>query len=213
MTDDECAKKIFEYMKLDMKLEMADVVLGLSCLETRVAKRAAQLMLDGYGNLLMFSGGYGRLTQKFNNKPEAEIFYDIATKMGVDKHKIILEKQATNTGENCQFAEKLLDSKNIKVKKIIIVAKPYMERRAYATFKKQWQDSKTKIIVTSPKISYEESYNEQISKDLFINTMVGDLQRIKLFPKLGFQIEQDISKDVWRSFEILVKRGYDKQLV
>lgn len=43
--------------------------------------------------------------------------------------------------------------------------------------------------------------------------MVGDLQRIKEFPKLGFQIEQDIPSDVWEAFEALVARGYDKYLL
>jgi hypothetical protein len=43
--------------------------------------------------------------------------------------------------------------------------------------------------------------------------MVGDLQRIKEYPKLGFQIEQEIPKDVWEAWEELVKLGYIKYLL
>ena len=54
-----------------------------------------------------------------------------------------------------------------------------MERRIWAAYKKQWQDKQVKIIVTSPQITYEEHFNDMIPKDLFINVMVGDLQRIR----------------------------------
>jgi len=40
--------------------------------------------------------------------------------------------------------------------------------------------------------------------------MVGDLQRIKEYPKLGFQIEQDIPNVVWDAWESLTKLGFTK---
>jgi hypothetical protein len=43
--------------------------------------------------------------------------------------------------------------------------------------------------------------------------MVGDLQRIKVFPSLGFQIEQDIPESVWQSFNALVENGFTKHLI
>ena len=43
--------------------------------------------------------------------------------------------------------------------------------------------------------------------------MVGDLQRIKLYPALGYQIAQEIPDDVWSAFEELVRAGYDKYLM
>jgi hypothetical protein len=43
--------------------------------------------------------------------------------------------------------------------------------------------------------------------------MVGDLQRIKLYPERGFQIYQDIPDDVWQAYEKLVGMGYTKHLV
>ena len=43
--------------------------------------------------------------------------------------------------------------------------------------------------------------------------MVGDLQRIKLYPARGYQIAQEIPDEVWRAFEGLVRAGYDKYLI
>jgi Fe-S cluster biosynthesis and repair protein YggX len=43
--------------------------------------------------------------------------------------------------------------------------------------------------------------------------MVGDLQRIKLYPEKGYQIYQEIPQAVWEAYELLVSMGYDEQLV
>ena len=42
--------------------------------------------------------------------------------------------------------------------------------------------------------------------------MVGDLQRIRLYPDKGFQIHQEIPDDVWKAYEELVEAGFDKYL-
>jgi len=213
MTTDDYAKKILEYMRLDMELKPSDAILGLGSLDTRIADRAAQLTLDGYSDLLIFSGGYGKITKDHNANTEAELFKDIAVSKGIPVDKILVEPKSTNTGENIQFTEQLLRDKGVKLSTLIVVTKPYMERRVYATFKKQWADPSLELMVTSPQITYEQHFNKNIPRDLFLNIMVGDLQRIKLFPKLGYQIEQDIPDDVWDAFKALVAQGYDKHLV
>lgn len=43
--------------------------------------------------------------------------------------------------------------------------------------------------------------------------MVGDVQRMKLYPERGFQIVQEVPTDVWNAFEELVAKGYDKHLL
>jgi hypothetical protein len=68
-------------------------------------------------------------------------------------------------------------------------------------------------VVTSPQVSYEEYANDAYFKEGFINTMVGDLQRIKEYPKLGYQIEQDIPAEVWQAWQQLVDLGYTKYYI
>ena len=43
--------------------------------------------------------------------------------------------------------------------------------------------------------------------------MVGDLQRIKVYPGKGFQIHQEIPEDVWDAYEQLVRLGFDQHLI
>jgi hypothetical protein len=96
-----------------------------------------------------------------------------------------------------------------------VVQKPYMERRSYATFKKVWPEKE--VIVTSPKLSLDEYLgrysHETLSKEDVISIMIGDLQRIRLYPEKGFQIHQDIPDDVWRAYDELVDAGYDRHLI
>lgn len=90
-----------------------------------------------------------------------------------------------------------------------------MERRTYATFRKQWPDRKIDFIVSSPPIELDDYFgqDEANNKETVINVMVGDLQRIKEYPKLGFQIEQSIPMEVWSAWEFLVAKGYTQRLM
>jgi hypothetical protein len=90
-----------------------------------------------------------------------------------------------------------------------------MERRSYATFRKLWPEKE--LVVTSPQVSfaeYLERYtNAELSSDFVVSIIVGDLQRLKLYSEIGYQIYQEIPDDVWAAYEELVKAGYDKHLV
>jgi uncharacterized SAM-binding protein YcdF (DUF218 family) len=161
--------------------------------------------------LIIFSGGLGNFTKDIWTETEADLFAGIAQKMGVPKENILIENKSTNTGENIRFTQHLLERKNLDLKTFIVVQKPYMERRSYATFKKHWPDKK--LIVTSPQISFDGYPTEEIPMDRVINIMVGDLQRIKFYPGKGFQIFQEIPPDVWHAYEQLVEKGFDKHLM
>ena len=142
---------------------------------------------------------------------EADLFAGIAIKKGVPKEKILIENRSTNTGENIQLVQALLKEKKINPQSFIVVQKPYMERRSLATFEKNWPDKQ--FVVTSPQLSFDEYPNEDISLEQVINIMIGDLQRIKLYPQKGFQTFQYIPADVWQAYEQLVALGFDKQLI
>ena len=208
---DKLAKIVWDYHHLNQKLEKADCIFVLGSHDTRVAEHAADLFLQGYAPYIIFSGGFGRLTKDTFQKTEAEIFADIAIRRGIPLEKILIESKSTNTGENIEFTKKLLKEKGLDFNSFILVQKPYMERRTFATFKKVWMEKN--FIVTSPRISFDDYYNDQISRDRVINVIVGDLQRIKIYSRLGFQIFQEIPNDVWNAYEKLIELGYDKHLV
>ncbi|KAI2642734.1 DUF218 domain-containing protein [Xylaria nigripes] len=207
------AETLYEYHQLHMKIDRkASAIFCLCSLDTRVANRAAELFLEGLGDYLIFSGGSGKLTEGRFGKPEAEVFADIARGMGVPVTKLIIEPRSTNTGENVRFTHALLQEKNLSIGSFILVQKPYMERRTYATFKKQWPDAKTEILVTSPRLPWKDYPNDDNPVDLVINIAVGDLIRIREYPARGFQIPQEIPEEVWAATQRLIQRGYNSHL-
>ncbi len=52
-----------------------------------------------------------------------------------------------------------------------------------------------------------------LSFEMLINVMIGDLQRIRIYPERGFQISQPIPEDVWSAYEELAAMGYDRHLI
>ena len=211
----ELERKLWDYHRLSQKLERAGAILVLCSHDTSVAERGAQLHLEGWAPLLIFSGGLGAITRNFWSEPEAELFARIAGEMGVPFERIVTETRSTNTGENVRFTRELLSERGLDPESFILVQKPYMERRAYATFKRYWPDKRA--VVTSPQVSFEEYLkgysNRALSEGEVVSIMVGDLQRIRLYPAKGFQIPQEIPEDVWTAYEELVKAGYDRHLI
>jgi uncharacterized SAM-binding protein YcdF (DUF218 family) len=197
------------------QLAPADAILVLCSHDERVAERGAQLFLEGWAPLLIFSGGRGAITAKLWNEPEAERFARIAIELKVPPANIIVEPNSTNTGENIRFTKQLLAERELDPRSFIVVQKPYMERRAFATFRQFWPDKRVRL--TSPQVSFDDyvaNYaHSSLTADDVVSIMVGDLQRIKFYPERGFQIAQEIPEDVWSAYERLVHAGYDKFLV
>ena len=209
------AEKIWQYHQMKHELEKADAILVLCSHDKKVAETGAKLFLEGWAPLLIFAGGLGSVTREMWTEPEADQFAEIAIGMGVPRERILIENSSTNTGENILFTRQLLAEKRIDPQRFILVQKPYMERRSFATFRKMWPEKE--VLVTSPQVSFDEYLggyaNEELSKDDVISIMVGDLQRIKLYAEKGFQIHQEVPHDVWSAYEELVKCGYNQRLI
>lgn len=206
----ELAKKIWDYHLMHHVIRKADGIFVLGSNDARTVDRAVELFKQGYAPFIVFSGNVGALTKNLFSKPEAEVFADKAKEMGVPEQAILIENRSTNTGENIRFTRELLKGNDLEVKSLILIQKPYMERRTYATYKKEWPELDG--IVTSPQISFENYPTKDITKELMINLLVGDLQRIKLYGERGLQITQEIPTDVWEAYEELVSLGYNKHL-
>jgi len=208
-------ERVWQYHHLSHELSHADAILVLCSHDKIIAKRGAEIFLEGWAPLLIFAGGLGSITSRLWQEPEADQFARIAIAMGVPEERILIENSSTNTGENILFTKQLLLQRRLDPQKFIVVQKPYMERRSYATFKKLWPEKD--VIVASPRMSLDEylsaGSHDALSSNDVISIMVGDLQRIRLYPEKGFQIPQNIPDDVWQAYEELVEAGYDTHLL
>ncbi|HET6974838.1 MAG TPA: YdcF family protein [Pyrinomonadaceae bacterium] len=209
------AETIWNYHLMNHQVAQADAILVLCSHDERVAERGAQLFLDGWAPLLIFSGGQGAITKTLWSEPEAERFARVAENMNVPRDRILVEPHSTNTGENIKFTKRLLAEQGLDPQSFILVQKPYMERRSYATFRKFWPEKE--LVVTSPQVSFHDYLTEYANRNIstadVVSIMVGDLQRIRIYPARGFQISQEIPDEVWAAFEGLVRAGYDKYLI
>lgn len=205
------AQQLWDYHHMQHVPEKSDCILVLGSHDLRVANRGAELYLQGWAPLLIFSGGLGNVTKGIWTETEADQFAAIAIQMGVPASAILVENRSTNTGENISFTGELLRAKGLDPQSFIVVQKPYMERRSYATFKQHWPHKK--LLVTSPQISFTDYPTTDIPLERVINIMVGDLQRIRIYPEKGFQIYQEIPGAIWQAYERLVALGFDKHLV
>ncbi len=204
------ARKLWDYHHLHQEPVPSDCILVLGSHDLRVADRGAELYLQGLAPILLLSGGLGNVTRGIWKDPEADRFARIALDKGVPAEAIFIENESTNTGENILFTRRLLEEKGLHPDSFLLVQKPYMERRSFATFKKHWPDKK--LVVTSPQLSFEEYPTEEIPLEKVIDIMVGDLQRIRIYPGKGFQIPQEIPDAVWQAYERLIEKGFTRHL-
>jgi uncharacterized SAM-binding protein YcdF (DUF218 family) len=208
---DAMAQIVWDYHLLRQPLARCECLLVLGSNDPRVAEHGARLFLDGWAPRVVFSGGVGALTEGMYAASEAEHFAGIARQMGVPDEQILVEPHSTNTGENIRFTRALLEREGLSPRSFLVVQKPFMERRTYATFCKQWPGPQ--IVVSSPPVAFRDYPNERLSRRDIINVMVGDLQRIREYPARGFQIPQEIPDTVWSAWEQLVAAGFDRHLI
>lgn len=204
-------QQLWTYHHVEHAIQAADCIVVMGSHDISAATRAAELFHQGMADLVLFSGGHGKLTQNIWQQSEAQIFADVAMQAGVPKSKILLEKKATNCGENIRFSMQMLAELSRNPQSVILVCKPYLERRALATFKQRYAD--IKVRVTSQKLTLLEYIALVPDIEQFIQLMVGDLQRIIVYPALGYQIPQDVPVVVLHAFKKLVELGFTQQLI
>jgi len=184
----------FDFLFLKDKLVPSDIIIGFGCFDLKIARHCAGLLKDGYAPLLAFTGGMGAGTMDLG-EPEAIAFARVAEHLGVPKAKMIIESQSTNTPENVKFLKAILDEKRIHVRKAIISASPYRQRRVWLTCRKILPD--IEFINSPPESDYcteKELYSSK-GQD-FDNLLKGEIERIIRYGKMGHIITEDIPRNL-----------------
>lgn len=212
LLDRPLARVLWDYNHLKQPLKRSDFILVMCSHDLEVADYANIMFRQKMGDFVVLSGGIAHtddLLRTTWDEPEAVVFKKRLLEIGMPASKIIVEDQATNSGENVQLTKKILADKYPDLETGLIVQKPYMERRAYATAMKQWPEIKWQA--TSPNISYDD-YIDKHDEERLINLVVGDTWRVKEYAKQGFQIPQDMPEEVETAMKNLIDRGYTKHI-
>ena len=200
------AETLWRYHCIYDPLQPADIIVGLGSYDLRVADRCANLYRQGLAPKILFTGHEGHWTRDRFDTSEARAFADQAINRGIPSRSILLEERATNIGENISYAAEIAGSNATA----ILVTKPQTQRRCHATAKKQWPRATT--FVTAPLHAFEHQPTADFALSHLICEMVGDLNRIRIYPEAGFQIPQDIPDEVANAFDLLVENGFTSHL-
>lgn len=205
------AQVIWDYHQMHHRLRPCSAAVGLGSHDLGVATLAADLYHAGLFPVLVFSGGNSPTTAARFPRGEAVHYAEHAMTLGVPQSAIIIEPQAANTGQNIEFSRRALASAGITVTSVLLISKPYMQRRAYATARKNWPQ--VEVACASETLTFDE-YLKSIGDDkLVIDMLVGDLQRIIEYPALGFATTQDVPAPVMEAYRYLLAVGFDSRLL
>jgi uncharacterized SAM-binding protein YcdF (DUF218 family) len=202
---------LWDYHDMHHEPRPTDVGVGLGGHDLGVAVCAAELYLRGMFPLIVFTGANAPTTVERFPRGEAVHYAEHAQELGVPVEAIVVEPEATNTGENIALTKAVLAQRHITPRSVTLISRPYQQRRAYATCRKIWPE--VDIVCASLPLSLAEYVQAIGDPDRVLNMLVGDTQRIDLYARRGFAAPQPMPETVKQAFDELVAYGYTARLV
>lgn len=205
---------IWDYHQLGQQPVPADVMIVFGTNDLRVAGFAAGLHAAGFGKRMVCTGGMahtGDMLATGWTRTEAEVFAEEAIRRGVSREAMLLESRALNTAENIRFTRELLAQRAIKPRNVLLVCKPFMQRRVWATMAVEWPEMPATVV--SQKMTLEEYFTPELPPERVIPVMMGDLQRIWIYGAKGWSAPQQVPEDVMEAYGELVRLGFTQHLI
>ena len=205
------AQVLWDYQQMHHVLKPCSVGIGLGSHDLGVAAYAADLYKAGLFPILVFTGANSPTTAMRFPRGEAVHYREHAMTLGVPDSKILVEPKATNTGQNVAFSREALATAGVPVTSVIVVCKPYEQRRSFATFRKLWPEAD--VLCASEPLSFAEYIAGIGDTKLVIDMIAGALQRVMLYSAKGFSIPQQVPEEVQAAFERLRTAGFTSRLI
>ncbi|WP_236794577.1 YdcF family protein [Amycolatopsis sp. GM8] len=205
------AEIIWCYHRLNHTPRKCGAAIVLGCHDLSVAAHAAKLFHRGLFPVMVFSGANSRETFDTFPRGEGVHYRERALELGVPEDAILVEPQATNTGENITLSREVLSMAGVSAESIMLVSMPYMERRAYATTRKVWPE--VEPVCASVPLSLTQYTQDRDHGTELIDMMIGDLQRIIEYPGQGFAISQQVPPSVLAAYQRLVAAGFSSRML
>jgi uncharacterized SAM-binding protein YcdF (DUF218 family) len=202
---------LWAYHDMAHELRRCDVGIGLGSHDLGVATYAAELYHQGLFPRIVFTGANAPTTIERFPRGEAVHYRDHAITLGVPADVISVETNATNTSENLTYSRKTLEGAGVRPMSILLISRPYQQRRAYATCRKVWPE--VDVVCASRPLPLDEYIASIGDVDRVINMLVGDTQRITEYARRGFAVEQDMPDNVHAAYQRLVDAGYTSRLI
>ncbi|MEV6007437.1 YdcF family protein [Streptomyces sp. NPDC051976] len=204
------AKLIWDFHLMGHEPVRCDAAIGLGSHDLGVATRTAELYGTGLFPVVVFSGGNSPTTVARFPRGEAVHYREHARELGVPEDAILVEPHAGNTGQNIMFSREVLARAGVVPNRVLLVCKPYMERRSYATARKLWPE--VEVVCASERLEFDDYLKSIGDEKLVVDMIVGDLQRVIEYPGLGFAVKQHVPADVRAAYQALIAAGFVSRL-
>lgn len=185
----------------------SDAIVICCSYDLRVCDHACNLVREGISDTLVISGKYGNWTQHLWGKLEAEVFYERAIENGINGKQILMEREATNFGENISYSKLLVP----QARTVTFVSNPNSLLRVKLTAEANWQE--VNAIVSCPEIKFPDEVSNIIGVWGVINEMVGDIERIQKYPDRGFQAPHLLPEKIMQNWAYLIDQGFTFHLM
>jgi uncharacterized SAM-binding protein YcdF (DUF218 family) len=202
---------LWDFNQMHHELRPVDLGVGLGSHDLGVATYTAELYHQGLFPNIVFTGANAPTTVERFPRGEAVHYREHALDLGVPDSAIFVESKATNTGENIDFTRAIVEANNLDVGSIMLISRPYQQRRAYAMSRLRWPG--IEIVCASQDVPLDDYIAGIGDVDRVVNMLVGDTQRVWIYPKYGWAIDQDIPKDVRIAYDRLAAAGFTLRLL
>ncbi|MFI6031887.1 YdcF family protein [Amycolatopsis magusensis] len=202
---------LWNYHDMGHPLRRCDVGIGLGSHDLGVATHTAELYQRGLFPHIVFTGANAPTTIARFPRGEAVHYREHAISLGVPPEAITLDTAATNTSENLTHSRDVLAHAGIRPASVMLISRPYQQRRAYATCRKVWPE--VEVVCSSRPLPLDDYIASIGDADRVINMLVGDTQRITEYARRGFAIEQPVPHHVHLAYHRLIDAGFTSRLL
>ncbi len=202
---------LWDFNQMHHQIRPVDLGIGLGSHDLGVAIYAAELYHRGMFPTVVFSGANAPSTVERFPRGEAVHYREHALHLGVPDSAILVESRATNTGENIDFTRAVVEAHHLDVGSVMLISRPYQQRRAYAMCRLRWPD--IDVTCASQDVPLDDYINTIGDVDRVVNMLVGDTQRVWVYPEHGWAIEQHIPDNVRDAYDRLVAAGFTRRVL
>ncbi len=202
---------LWNYHDMQHELHPCDVGIGLGSHDLGVAVVVVELFHRGMFPRIVFTGANAPTTIDRFPRGEAVHYREYALDHGVPAEAVLIETQATNTAENLTLTRDVLAKHGVEPRSVVLMSRPYQQRRAFATCKKVWPE--VEVLCASRPLSLEDYVVSIGDVKRVIDMLVGDTQRIEEYARRGYAIPQEVPADVRAAYDRLVDAGFTSRLL
>lgn len=204
----DAAHEFYNFLKAKDNPQPADAIFILGSASLSPTQKAFELYQAGFAKKIFAVSKGGPLGgEKEWGMPECEKYKEELIRLGVSPEDIIIaskDKQTLNTLRETQMAIPFMKEYGLNPKRVLIVARPFHQRRVNDTFVQQYKDIGIEFLNCPSEENFDPNDIEMLKE------LVRQAERLSLYSHKG-----DIAKSdaLWKNvIEAVTIRRYLKQI-